>query len=67
MVLEGYRNLTGFVFRAVEEKAPQIVKERQIIVSERDSELFFKEITNHRNPNEFLLKAVEKYKMQSFE
>lgn len=42
MVLEGYRNLTGFVFRAVEEKAPQIVKERQIIVSERDSELFLK-------------------------
>jgi len=61
--LGGYRNLTDFVVRVVQEKAKEIVKEKeQIIASERDSEIFFEAITNPLKPSKSLKNALEDYK-----
>ena len=63
--LGGYRNLTDFVIQAVQEKAKEIIKEReQIIASEKDCELFFNEITKPKSPNKSLCRAVDRYKNQ---
>jgi Uncharacterized protein conserved in bacteria len=46
-LLGGYRNLTDFIFAAAQDKAKEIIKEReQVIASERDSQIFFDAITN---------------------
>ena len=61
-VLGGYRNLTDFVVRVVQEKAKEIVKEKeQIIASEKDSEIFFNAITNPKKPSETLKSALDDY------
>lgn len=61
--LGGYRNLTDFVIQALQEKANEIIKEReQIISSQKDSELFFNEITKPKSPNKSLRQAVNEYK-----
>ncbi len=60
--LGGYRNLTDFIVRTVHEKAVEIIKEKeQIIVSERDSQIFFDAITNPKKPSQSLKKALEDY------
>ena len=60
--LGGYRNLTDFVVRVVQEKAKEIIKEKeQIIASERDSQVFFDAITNPQKPSETLKNALEDY------
>jgi uncharacterized protein (DUF1778 family) len=60
--LGGYRNLTDFIVRTVQEKAKEIIKEKErIIVSERDSQVFFDAITNPKKPSETLKKALEDY------
>ena len=60
--LGGYRNLTDFIIRVVQEKAKEIIKEKeQIIASERDSEIFFDAITNPQKPSENLKKAFDDY------
>jgi uncharacterized protein (DUF1778 family) len=60
--LGGYRNLTDFIFRTVQEKAKEIIKEKeQIIASERDSQIFFDAITNPKKPSETLKKAFDDY------
>jgi len=60
--LGGYRNLTDFVVRVVQEKAKEIIKEKeQIIASERDSEIFFDAITNPQKPSETLKNALSDY------
>lgn len=60
--LGGYRNLTDFVVRVVQEKAKEIVKEReQLIASERDSEIFFNAISNPQKPSETLKNALDDY------
>ena len=57
--------LTDFIVQAVQEKAKEIVKERErIIASERDSEVFFAEITKPISPNKSLIQAFDKYKSQ---
>lgn len=62
-VLGGYRSLTDFIVQAAQEKAKEIIREHeQIIASERDSELFFKEILKPATPNRSLKKAAEQYK-----
>lgn len=62
-VLGGYRNLTEFIVQAVNEKAKEIIKEHeQIIVSERDSEIFFNAITAPAKPNTSLREAAKKHK-----
>lgn len=64
-LLGGYRNLTDFIIQAVQEKASEIIKEReQLIASERDSEIFFSEIMKSCAPNEALRQAVEQYKTE---
>jgi uncharacterized protein (DUF1778 family) len=60
--LGGYRNLTDFVVRVVQEKANEIIKEKeQIIASERDAKLFFDAITNPQNPSDNLKNALNDY------
>ena len=60
--LGGFRNLTDFVIIAVQEKAKEIIKEKeQIIASERDSQIFFDAITKPANPSESLKKALVDY------
>ncbi len=60
--LGGYRNLTDFIVRTAQEKAKEIIKEKeQIIVSERDSQIFFDAITKPKKPSETLKKALDDY------
>jgi len=60
--LGGYRNLTDFIVRVVQEKATEIIKEKeQVIVSERDSQIFFDAITNPQKPSETLKDALIDY------
>lgn len=60
--LGGYRNLTDFIFRTVQEKAKEIIKEKeQIIASERDSQIFFDAITNAKEPSKTLKDALNDY------
>ena len=60
--LGGYRNLTDFVILTVQEKAKEIIKEKeQIIASEKDSQIFFDAITKPKKPSETLKKALDDY------
>jgi uncharacterized protein (DUF1778 family) len=60
--LGGYRNLTDFIIHTVNEKAKQIIQEKeQSISSEKDSQIFFDAITNPRQPSETLKKAHDDY------
>ena len=64
-MLGGYRSLTDFIVQAVQEKAKEIIKERELIIaSEQDSEVFFAEITKPMNPNRYLIQALDRYKSQ---
>lgn len=61
--LGGYRSLTDFVILAVQEKAKEIISEReQIIASQKDSEIFFDAIINSPKANNNLTKAANEYK-----
>jgi len=60
--LGGYRNLTDFIFQTAQEKAKEIINEKErIIISERDSQIFFDAITNPGKPSESLKNALEEY------
>ena len=60
--LGGYRNLTDFIIRVVQEKAKEIIKTKeQIVVSERDSQIFFDAITTPKKPSETLKSALTDY------
>jgi uncharacterized protein (DUF1778 family) len=60
--LGGYRNLTDFIFQTVQEKANEIIKENErIITTERDSQIFFDAITNPKKPSETLRNALDDY------
>lgn len=59
----GYRSLTDFVVLTVQEKAKEIISEKeQIIASRRDSEIFFDAITNSPKANKNLINAKNEYK-----
>ncbi len=61
--LGGYRNLTDFVVIAAQEKAKQIISERErIIASQKDSEIFFDAVLNPKAPNHGLSKAADEFK-----
>jgi uncharacterized protein (DUF1778 family) len=61
--LGGYRNLTDFVVIAVQEKAREIMSERErIIASQKDSEIFFDAVFNPKAPNEALSQAANEFK-----
>jgi uncharacterized protein (DUF1778 family) len=60
--LGGFRSLTDFVILTVQEKAKEIVKEKeQTIASERDSQIFFDAITNPKKPSNTLKNALVDY------
>ena len=60
--LGGYRNLTDFVIMTVQEKAKEILKERELIIaSDRDKDIFFDSLINPPKPNNDLLSAKEEY------
>ncbi len=60
--LGGYRNLTDFIIQTVQEKAKEIIQEKeQIIASERDSQIFFDAITNPKEPSKTLKDALDDY------
>ena len=60
--LGGYRNLTEFVIVSAQEKAKEIIKEKELIIaSSKDSEIFFDAITNVKKPSETLKNAVVDY------
>lgn len=62
--LGGYRSLTDFVVITVQEKAKEIISERErIIASKKDSEIFFDAILNPKPPNEALVKAANEFKV----
>jgi uncharacterized protein (DUF1778 family) len=62
--LGGFRSLTDFVILTVQEKAKEIIKEKeQIIASEKDSEIFFDAITNPKKPSTNLKSAFKDYQV----
>lgn len=61
--LGGFRTLTEFVITAVQKHARQIIAEKEaFLVTEQDREIFFQEMLNPRDPNEYLVAAAQKYK-----
>ena len=61
--LGGFRSLTDFIVLTVQERAKEIILEReQVIASQKDSEIFFDAITNSSKPNQKLTEAVNEYK-----
>ncbi|MBO9618223.1 MAG: DUF1778 domain-containing protein [Niabella sp.] len=60
--LGGYRNLTDFIIMTVQERAKEIIQEKeQMIASERDGKIFFEAITNSKKPSKTLKKALADY------
>ena len=60
--LGGYRNLTDFVIRTVQEKAEELIADQQrIVASKKDSDIFFKALTEPRKPNKSLTEAAKAY------
>ena len=61
-ILGGYRSLSDFVISSVQEKAKQIIKEREtVLASQRDSKIFFEAITKADKPNDELISAAKQY------
>ncbi|MBK8516736.1 MAG: DUF1778 domain-containing protein [Saprospiraceae bacterium] len=59
----GYRSLTDFIILTVQEKAKEIISEKeQLIASQRDNEIFFDAITNSPKANKNLINATNEYK-----
>lgn len=60
--LGGFRSLTEFIIQSVQEKANEIIKEKEIIIaSKKDSKIFFDAITNPNKPSKVLRKALDDY------
>ncbi len=59
----GFRNLTDFVIVAVQEKAKEVISERErVIASQEDSEIFFDAVVHPKGPNKELTEAAEEFK-----
>ena len=59
----GYRSLSAFILQAAIEKAEQLIeKEKLILASDRDKNIFFNALLNTVEPNEALQKAAKAYK-----
>lgn len=66
--LGGYRSLTDFVVLTVQEKAVEIIREKeQVLASEEDRKVFFDAITGEIPPNNYLIEAYKAYKKRYFE
>lgn len=58
----GFRNLTEFVIRTVQERAEELIEQKErIIASKKDSEIFFKALTGRSKPNKNLTKTAKEY------
>lgn len=61
-MIGGYRSLTDFVVDTVQNKAKEIVEERErIILTQRDQAAFFEALSNPPTPNKKLLSAKKAY------
>jgi uncharacterized protein (DUF1778 family) len=61
-MIGGYRNLTDFVIATVQNKAKEIIEERErIIVTQRDQAVFFETLSSPPRPNKKLLSAKKAY------
>jgi len=61
-ILGGYRSLTDFVVDTVQNKATEIIEERErIILTQQDQAVFFEALTNPPKPNKQLLSAKKAY------
>lgn len=61
-VIGGYRNLSDFIIMSAQDKAKEIIRERELILaSERDSKIFFNALMKDTSPNEALVTAVADY------
>jgi uncharacterized protein (DUF1778 family) len=59
----GFNTLTEFVIVSVQSNAERIVeKYDKILASNRDKEIFFKELLNPSKPNKSLKEAAARYK-----
>ena len=62
-VLGGYRSLTDFIVLTVQDRAKEIIEERErVVASQRDKEIFFDALLNPSKPNKALTSAVNEYK-----
>lgn len=60
--LGGFRNLTDFVISTIQEKAKEIIKEKdQVIASEKDAQVFFDALTSPKKPSNALKNALKEY------
>ncbi len=60
--LAGYKTLSSFAILTLREYALKIIQEKeQILVSQKEKELFFDAIFSDIKPNEKLKKAAKKY------
>jgi len=60
--LGGYRSLTDFVVLTVQEKAEEIIAEKERIIStEKDNEVFFEALMNPPKPSKYLISAKNEY------
>ncbi len=58
----GFRTLTEFIIFSAQEQARKIINNyNAILVSKRDQELFFNEVSNPKKPNDNLVKATRRY------
>lgn len=61
-LLGGYRSLTDFVIVTVQDKAKEIIEERErVIASQEDNEIFFDALVNPPKPNKELISAKDEY------
>jgi len=58
----GFRNTTEFVISNAEQKAKEIIAQRDMIIaSERDAKIFFEAVFNPAKPNQALKEAVKNH------
>jgi uncharacterized protein (DUF1778 family) len=62
-MLGGFRNLTDFVIAAAQNKAKEIIEEKEkVLASEKDKKIFFDALLNPPKPNNDLLFAKDDYR-----
>ncbi|MDP4227968.1 MAG: DUF1778 domain-containing protein [Bacteroidota bacterium] len=64
--LSGDKSFSSFIIRIVKEQSEEIInKKDRIIASERDRKKFFDAVFGSSKPNQNLVEAAEKYKLQT--
>ncbi|MEA3444762.1 MAG: DUF1778 domain-containing protein [Bacteroidota bacterium] len=60
--ISGHKTFSSFVISVVRERAKKIISDKeQILVSQKDKEIFFNAVLSNIEPSEKLKKASEKY------